>query len=110
PGRAARARPSLGALNDTHRELDERCMARRPCAPLRSPSMASALRRSLLGALLFALAYAAAPARADGPVAAPQNRPPSGTFTWTPAAPRSGDTVTFTAQATDPDGDPVTAG
>src|SRR5205823_6247157 len=47
--------------------------------------------------------------RADGPVAATKNRPPTGAISWTPDQPHSGDTVTFTAQATDPDGDPITA-
>ena len=66
-------------------------------------AMPATARRLLLAALLLALACAASPARA-----ATTNHPPTGTFSWTPAEVHSGDTVTFTAQATDPDGDPVT--
>jgi len=38
----------------------------------------------------------------------PLNRPPSATFTFVPASPVAGEDVSFTGQASDPDGDTVT--
>ncbi|HEX6584647.1 MAG TPA: PKD domain-containing protein [Thermoleophilaceae bacterium] len=37
----------------------------------------------------------------------PENRPPSATFTFVPASPVAGEDISFTGQASDPDGDTV---
>src|SRR5947209_1723526 len=58
--------------------------------------------------LRLAIAFAVALGLAAAPALAHDNRPPTASFTWSPATPTSSGPVTFAAATADPDGDPVT--
>src|SRR3954463_2252415 len=76
---------------------------------MRSPSAGDRRRLRHARAMTAAVAAIASMLVASAPALAhdePQNHPPSGaTVSWLPATPRGGDDVTFTANASDSDGD-----